>query len=121
MSLFQMCLDCDEPGALKTAKKMIGKTKPAAMWAIIMHSAAWHEERIYDTPHATILSYSIHRMIEDLGNNPDLLVEKPENSLSIPTELSKPLQSALFERLALYVTAVDHYDSYEITYDMEKG
>jgi hypothetical protein len=105
-----MCLDCDESGAVKAARKMIGKTKPAAMWAIIMHSAAWHEERTYDTPHSTILTYSIHRMIEDLGTNPDLLVEEPESSLNIPSELSKPLQSALFERLALYVTAVDHHD-----------
>jgi hypothetical protein len=110
MSLFQMCLDCDEPRAVKAAKKMIGKTKPAAIWAIIMHSAAWHEERTYDTPHSTILTYSIHRMIEDLGFNSDLLIDKPKNSLSIPSDLSKPLQNALFERLALYVTAVDHHD-----------
>jgi hypothetical protein len=110
MSLFQMCLDCDELGAVKAAKNMIGKTKPTAMWAIIMHSAAWHEERTYDTPHATILTYSIHRMIEDLGNNPDLLVDVPDISLDIPSELSIPLQRALFERLALYVTAVDHHD-----------
>ena len=110
MSLFQLCLDCDEPGAVKAANKMIGKTKPAAIWAIIMHSAAWHEERTYDTPHSTILTYSIHRMIEDLVYNSDLLVEKPSNSLNIPSELSESLQSALFERLALYVTAVDHHD-----------
>lgn len=105
-----MCLDCDEPGAVKAAKKMIGKTKPAAMWAIIMHSAAWHEERTYDTPHSTILTYSIHRMIEDLGTNPDLLVEEPVSTLNIPSELGKPLQKAMFERLALYVTAIDHHD-----------
>jgi hypothetical protein len=105
-----MCLDYDEQGAVKAARNMIGKAKPAAIWAIIMHSAAWHEERTYDTPHSTILTYSIHRMIEDLGNNPDLLVEEPENSLSISSELSEPLQSALLERLALYVTAVDHHD-----------
>jgi hypothetical protein len=110
MSLFQMCLDCDELGAVKAAKKMIGKTKPAAMWAIIMHAAAWHEERTYDTPHATILTYSIRRMIEDLGNNPNFLVNELEHSLNIPSELSAPLQSALFERLSLYVTAVDHHD-----------
>lgn len=105
-----MCLDCNETGAVKAAKKMIGKTKPAAMWAIIMHSAAWHEERAYDTPQSTILTHSIHRMIENLGNNPDLLLEQPEKSLNIPIELSKPLQNALFERLALYVTAIDHHD-----------
>ncbi|MGD2072326.1 MAG: hypothetical protein PVG65_02430 [Candidatus Thorarchaeota archaeon] len=109
MSLFQMCLDCDESGAVKAARKMIGKTKPAALWAIIMHSAAWHEERTYDTPHAMILTNTIHRMIEDLGPNSAILVEEPENTLNIPNEFTNPLQKALVERLALYVTAIDHY------------
>lgn len=110
MTLFQSCLEGNGREALSKASEMISNTRPSAMWAILMHAAAWHEQRTFDTPHSTILTYSVHRMIEELGYNPDLLAEEPESpSIKVPDELREPLQRALFERVALHLAVIDHW------------
>ena len=110
MTLFQACLNGNEVEAIEQSREMISRGQPDALWAILMHAAAWHEQREFDTPHSTIMVYSTHRMVEELGNNPDLLggnAGKP--SVKLADELREPLQRALVERLALHLAAIDHW------------
>jgi hypothetical protein len=110
MTLFQACLNGNETDAVKHAKEMISRGQPDALWAILMHAAAWHEQREFDTPHSGIMAYSTHRMVEDLGNNPNLLSQDTGKPLvKVPDELREPLQRALVERLALHLAAIDHW------------
>ncbi|MGQ4910913.1 MAG: hypothetical protein ACP6KW_01975 [Candidatus Thorarchaeota archaeon] len=111
MDLVQACLKTDGRLAVNTLRKMISNAKPSAIWAILMHAASWQEERSYDTAHSTIMLYAVHRMIEDLGTNPDLLEEhsRPLMELRVPRDLKTLLQSALIERLAYHLADVDHW------------
>ncbi len=110
MTLFQACLNGNETDAVELAREMISRGQPDALWAILMHAAAWHEQREFDTPHSTIMLYSTHRMVEDLGNNPDLLVGRaPKPPMKVPDDLREPLQRALVERLAFHLAAIDHW------------
>ncbi|MFX0055732.1 MAG: hypothetical protein ACFFAX_07275 [Promethearchaeota archaeon] len=110
MTLFKACLTGDESGAASLVSEMVSKSQPSAIWAILMHAAAWNEQRDFDTPHSTIITHSIHRMIQELGPNPDILVAKPPSSkLKTPNDLSDSLQKALLERLALHLAAIDHW------------
>lgn len=110
MTLFKACLNGDEPGAASLVSEMVSKSQPSAIWAILMHAAAWNEERDFDTPHSTIITRSIHQMIQELGPNPDILSVKPPTSkLKTPKDLSEPLQKALLERLAMHLAAIDHW------------
>ncbi len=110
MTLFKACLTGDEPGAASHVSEMVSKSQPSAIWAILMHAAAWNEQRDFDTPHSTIITHSIHRMIQELGPNPDVLAVKPPTpKLKTPNDLVEPLQKALLERLALHLAAIDHW------------
>ncbi|MCK5390725.1 MAG: hypothetical protein KAJ36_09550, partial [Candidatus Thorarchaeota archaeon] len=66
MDLVESCLKAKGREAVKAVRAMLPSVRPSAIWAIIMHAAAWHEERSYDTSHATIAVYTVHRMIESL-------------------------------------------------------
>ena len=111
MNLLEACLKGKELEAANAVKELAGRAQPSALWAIIMNAASWHEQRTFDTPHSTILTYSIHRMIENLGHHPDILSEKPsKRALDIPAELKESLQFALLERLVRNLAAVDHWD-----------
>jgi hypothetical protein len=110
MNLLDACLQGNESVTAEETKALIQKAQPAAVWAILLHAAAWHEQKTYDTPHSTIAAFSLHRMIEDLGSNPSLLVEDPKKAgLGIRDDLRRPLQKALITRLALNLAAVDHW------------
>ncbi|MFW9850597.1 MAG: hypothetical protein ACFFF4_15805 [Candidatus Thorarchaeota archaeon] len=110
MNLVEAVLKANESAALEALKDIIPRAQPSATWAILMHAASWHEQRTYDTPHSTILAFSIHRMIEDLGSHSKLLINEPkETKLVVPSELKKHLQLALIQRLAQHLTAVDHW------------
>ena len=110
MTLFKACITGDEPGAASLVSEMVSKSQPSAIWAILMHAAAWNEQRDFDTPHSSIMTHSIHRMIQELGPNPDILSTKPAVSkLKTPKDLVEPLQMALLERLALHLAAIDHW------------
>ena len=73
MDFFQACLKADGREAVNAIRKMHSSARQSAVWAVLMHGAAWHEQRTYDTPHSTIVVNSIHRMIEDFGNHPGLI------------------------------------------------
>ncbi|MHA1934303.1 MAG: hypothetical protein ACW97A_03385 [Candidatus Thorarchaeota archaeon] len=110
MNLFQACLEGKEIESAKIVKKMMSSVQPAAIWAILIHAAAWHEQHTFDTPHSTILTHSIHRMIEELGPNSQILAEEPETSpIDMPDEIRMALQRALVERLAMHLAAIDHW------------
>lgn len=110
MSLFKAIIKCDETQSAELAKDMMKKTRPVALWTILMHAAAWHEQRTFDTAHSTIATYATHRMVEELGHNEDILVEKPKSSpITIPDEIKLPLQQALVERNARHLAAIDHW------------
>ena len=110
MDLLEACLKNDGRQAVNAVRKMLGSAKPSAIWAILMHAAAWHEERTYDTPHATIMVYATHRMIQDLGPNPDLLgPDAPAVKPVIPEDLRGLLQSTLIQRLAYHLAELDHW------------
>lgn len=110
MNLFDACINYDEKNAVRLVNKMVSSAKPSAIWAVLMHAAAWHEQRTYDTPHSTILTYSIHRMIEEMGHHPGLLSKPPEKIImNVPGKLKGILQMALIERLARHLAAVDHW------------
>ncbi|MFX0106766.1 MAG: hypothetical protein ACFE7R_00625, partial [Candidatus Hodarchaeota archaeon] len=88
MTLFQACVEGNESHAATSASDMISKSKPSALWAILMHAAAWHEQKEFDTPHSTIITFSVHRMVEELGSNPDILsITPPKPSMKVPEEL----------------------------------
>ena len=116
MDFFQACLKADTREAVNAIKRMIPSARPSAIWAILMHGAAWHEERTYDTPHATILVNTIHRMIEDFGVHEGLApdVSSESTRILINEEQGTALQELLIERLAFYLADVDHWN-------LEKG
>ncbi|MBD3405873.1 MAG: hypothetical protein GF411_07065 [Candidatus Lokiarchaeota archaeon] len=110
MSLFQTIIKCDESKSAKIASEMIERGRPIALWIVMMHAAAWHEQRTYDTPHSTIATYATHRMVEELGPNADILSEESDRaSINVPEELRITLQKALVERNALHLAAIDHW------------
>ena len=88
---------------------MIPSARPSAIWAVLMHGAAWHEQRSYDTPHSTILVNSIHRMIEDLGSHPGLAPDISTTKISLEDDRKTELQELLIERLALHLSDIDHW------------
>ncbi|MCK5240405.1 MAG: hypothetical protein KAR33_12685, partial [Candidatus Thorarchaeota archaeon] len=100
MNIVEACLKSNESAALAALKDILSRAHPSATWAILMHAASWHEQRTYDTAHSTILTFSIHRMIEELGPHSKLLITEPENTpIVVPTDLKKSLQLALIQRL----------------------
>lgn len=111
MDLFRACRKHDGKSAVEILNEMLSSSiKPEAIWAIIMHAASWHEQRTYDTPHSTILTYSIHRMIEELGHHSNILAEQPENILiDVPEEFKEVFQTTLLERLVFHLADVDHW------------
>ena len=112
MNLFQACIRGDSREAITELKKTVSSGQPEALWAIMMHAAAWHEEREFDTPHSTIITYAIHRMIEDLGTNTQLLDEQPERfKMDLPEEFLENLQLALLQKLTVHLSEIDHYTS----------
>jgi hypothetical protein len=116
MDFFQACLKADTREAVNAIKRMIPSARPSAIWAILMHGASWHEERTYDTPHATILANTIHGMIEDFGAHEGLTpdVSSESTRILIGEEQRTALQELLIERLAFYLADVDHWS-------LEKG
>jgi len=111
MDFFQACLKADNRQAVNGIRKMIPSARPSAIWAVLMHGAAWHEQRTYDTPHSTIMVNSIHRMIEDLGSHPGLAPSTSSEPARIPLEDDRriELQELLIERLALHLSDIDHW------------
>ncbi len=116
MDFFQACLKADNRQAVNGIKKMIPSARPSAIWAVLMHGAAWHEQRTYDTPHSTILVNSIHGMIKDLGSHSGLAPGTSSELARIPLENDRKteLQELLIERLALHLADIDHWN-------LEKG
>ena len=116
MDFFQACLKADNRQAVNGIKKMIPSARPSAIWAVLMHGAAWHEQRTYDTPHSTILVNSIHGMIKDLGSHSGLAPGTSSEPARIPLENNRKteLQELLIERLALHLADIDHWN-------LEKG
>jgi hypothetical protein len=110
MNLVEACIKGDESGSVKALGEMIPRAQPAAIWAILIHAASWHEQRTYDTPHSSIITFAIHRMIEDLGFQDNLLENQPEYSpIPAPDDLKHSIQLALVQRLAQHLAAVDHW------------
>jgi hypothetical protein len=116
MDFFQACLKADNRQAVNGITKMIPSARPSAIWAVLMHGAAWHEQRTYDTPHSTILVNSVHGMIKDLGSHSGLAPSTSLESARIPLENDRKtgLQELLIERLALHLSDIDHWN-------LEKG
>ncbi len=109
-NLFQACLKADEKAAANLVTEMIGTAQPSAIWAIMMHAASWHEQTEFDTPHSTIATHSIRKMIEAVGPNSEILPDDPDQApINVPDELKELLQLALIQRLARYLAAVDHW------------
>jgi hypothetical protein len=104
-------MKADNRQAVNGIRKMIPSARPSAIWAVLMHGAAWHEQRTYDTPHSTILVNSIHRMIEDLGSHPGLApdISSGQVRISLDNERRTELQELLIERLALHLSDIDHW------------
>ncbi len=109
MDFFQACMKADNRQAINGIRKMIPSARPSAIWAVLMHGAAWHEQRTYDTPHSTILVNSIHRMIEDLGSHPGLAPDVSTAKISLEDDRKTELQELLIERLALHLSDIDHW------------
>ncbi len=111
MDFFQACLKADGRAAVNAIMKMVSSARSSAIWAVLMHGAAWHEQRTYDTPHSTIVVNSIHRMIEDLGNHPGLSPNTSSDSKKNPLEEERrmELQELLVQRLAFHLTDIDHW------------
>jgi hypothetical protein len=111
MDLLEACLHANGREAVKAVKSLIPSVRASAIWAIIMQSAAWHEERTFDTSHATISVYAIHRMIESLGKHASLVSEKPiaKRVIDLPDEQTTNLQEVLIERLAYHLADTDHW------------
>ncbi|MFW9974631.1 MAG: hypothetical protein ACFFDQ_05165 [Candidatus Thorarchaeota archaeon] len=116
MDFFQACLKADNREAVNAIKKMIPSARPSAIWAVLMHGAAWHEQRTYDTPHSTIVVNSIHKMIEDFGSHIGLVPDVPSKSVRVKLEEERKtdVQEFLIERLALHLADIDHWN-------LEKG
>ncbi|MFX1482221.1 MAG: hypothetical protein ACFFCP_03425 [Promethearchaeota archaeon] len=124
MDFFQACLKADGRAAVNAIMKMLSSANPSAIWAVLMHGAAWHEQRTYDTPHSTIVVNSIHRMIEDLGKHPGLAPNL--HARPIITQLEEKqrmeIQESLAHRLALHLTDIDHWVPEKgPRYNVEKG
>ena len=111
MDFFQACLKADGRAAVNAIMKMVSSARSSAIWAVLMHGAAWHEQRTYDTPHSTIVVNSIHRMIEDLGNHPGLSpnTSSDSNKTQLEEERRMELQELLVQRLAFHLTDIDHW------------
>jgi hypothetical protein len=123
MDFFQACLKADTRQAVNAVRKMIPSARPSAIWAVLVHGAAWHEQQTYDTPHSTILLNSVHRMIEDLGTHSGL---SPDSSVDAKITLEEDrktaLQELLIERLALHLADIDHWKLEKgPSYNVEKG
>lgn len=124
MDFFQACLKADTRQAVNAIRKMIPSARPSAIWAVLMHGAAWHEQQTYDTPHSTILVNSIRGMIEDFGNHPGLAPDATTESLRIPIDedMRKGIQELLIERLTLHLADIDHWKLEKgPNYNVEKG
>ncbi|MHA2351555.1 MAG: hypothetical protein ACXAC0_03515 [Candidatus Thorarchaeota archaeon] len=124
MDFFQACLKADNRAAVNAVRKMIPSARPSAIWAVIMHGAAWHEQITYDTPHSTILVNSMRRMIEDLGSHPGLAPDVPSESVrvTLDEEGKTAIQELLIERLALHLADIDHWKLEKgPSYNVEKG
>ncbi|TFH09173.1 MAG: hypothetical protein E4H14_04950 [Candidatus Thorarchaeota archaeon] len=111
MDLVEACLKANGREAVKAVRTLLPSVKPSAIWAIIMHAAAWHEERSFDTSHATIAVYIAHRMIESLGDHPSLITEEPvtTQAICLPDEQRLSLQEILLERLAYFLADTNHW------------
>ena len=111
MDFVEACLKAKGREAVRAVRALLPSVKPEAIWAIIMHGAAWHEERSFDTSHATIAVYTVHRMIESLGFHPSLVTESPfaSQTIHLPEEQRKDLQEVLLERLAYHLADTDHW------------
>jgi len=111
MDLVEACLKANGREAVKAVRALLPSVKPSAIWAITMHAAAWHEERSFDTSHATISVYTTHRMIESLGDHSSLITEEPiaSQTIYLPDEQKKTLQEVLLERLSYYLADTDHW------------
>jgi len=121
MDFFQACLKADGRAAVNAVRKMHSSARPSAVWAVLMHGAAWHEQRTYDTPHSTIVVNSIHRMIEDLGSHPGL-TQDAVAKVEIDDERREEVQELLVHRLALHLTDIDHWVLEKgPRYNVEKG
>ncbi|MGY5859334.1 MAG: hypothetical protein RTU63_08185 [Candidatus Thorarchaeota archaeon] len=111
MDLVEACLKAKGREAVRAVRALLPSVRPSAIWAIIMHAAAWHEERSFDTSHATIAVYTVHRMIESIGNHPSLITEVPfaTQTIHLPDEQGKDLQEVLLERLAYHLADTNHW------------
>lgn len=111
MDFLEACLHANGRAAVKSIKSMLPSVRTSAVWAIIMHGAAWHEERSFDTSHATISVYATHRMIETLGTHKGLVSEEPvlKQVIDIPEEAKTSLQEVMIERLAYHLADNDHW------------
>jgi len=97
MDFFQACLKADNRAAVNAIRNMIPSARPSAIWAVLMHGAAWHEQITYDTPHSTILVNSIHKMIEDFGSHPGLAPDVPSESVRVVLEEKRKTDDEPFE------------------------
>lgn len=111
MDLVEACLKANGREAVKAVRAMLPSVKPSAIWAIIMHAAAWHEERTFDTSHSTIALYAVHRMIESLGEHSGLITENPLASpvIDLSKEKRTGLQEVLLERLVYHLADTNHW------------
>ena len=111
MDLVEACLKAKGREAVRAVRALLPSVKPSAIWAIIMHAAAWHEERSFDTSHATIAVYTVHRMIESLGDHSSLITEEPLTiqAIQLPDEQRTNLQEVLLERLAFHLADTNHW------------
>jgi hypothetical protein len=111
MDFLEACLHANGREAVKAVRTLLPSVRTSAIWAIIMHGAAWHEERTYDTSHATIMVYSVHRMIESLGRHEALVEDKPITKpvVVLPEDYQISLQEVLIERLAYHLADTDHW------------
>ena len=124
MDFFQACLKADTRQAVNAVRKMLPSARPSAIWAVLMHGAAWHEQQTYDTPHSTIMVNSIHGMIEDFGDHPGLAPDASIDSIRIPLDSDRKtdIQELLIERLALHLADIDHWKLEKgPNYNVEKG
>ncbi len=122
MDFFQACLKADTREAVNAIRKMLPSARPSAIWAVLMHGAAWHEQRTYDTPHSTILIYSIHRLIEDFGSHPGLTPDAESPKITLDEDRKTSLQELFIERLALHLADIDHWNLEKgPNYNVERG
>ncbi len=111
MDFLEACLHANGRAAVKSVKSMLPSVRTSAIWAIIMHGAAWHEEHSFDTSHATISVYAVHRMIESVGAHSTLVEENPvvQQVIDVPEEKKTLLQEVLIEHLAYHLADTDHW------------